>query len=204
MLNIRELREKINMTQQQLSDSTGIPLGRINNWEQQKGKPKHEDMIKLQSFFENYQTPLKVTKSATSTQIPFFDAVAVGGMALLADQSPIDQPSEMIDPGTWFRSATGALRVYGHSMFPKYPAGCIVAFKASTSTIIWGEDYVIEMPDRRILKRLEKSDIADHVKAVSYNINKDQKYVYDPVDLPKSEIKRLFIVLGKIELETSI
>jgi hypothetical protein len=56
-------------------------------------------------------------------------------------------------------------------MFPKYPAGSIIAFKESKSgVIIWGEDYVIELEDRRIVKRIDKSKIEGHIKAVSYNI----------------------------------
>jgi hypothetical protein len=72
------------------------------------------------------------------------------------------------------------------------------------SIIVWGEDYVIELSDRRIIKRVEKGDTKDSIKAVSYNVNKDNKYVYEPIDIPKSEIKRMYIVLGKVELEASI
>jgi transcriptional regulator with XRE-family HTH domain len=140
-----------------------------------------------------------------SGKIPFFDAVAMGGQTILADQTPVYEPTEMIEPGTWFKQASGALRVYGHSMFPKYPSGCIVAFKVSTSSVIvWGEDYVIELSDRRIVKRVEKGEDKESIRAVSYNVNKDQKYIYDPIDIPRSEIKRMYIVLGKVELEASV
>lgn len=109
----------------------------------------------------------------------------------------------MINPGSFLRAATGSLRIYGHSMFPKYPAGCIVAFKdADLEVIIWGEDYVIELEDRRIIKRLEKGRTDQTVTAVSYN--KSDTYIYDPIEIPIRKIKRLFMVLGKIELEASI
>ncbi len=139
-------------------------------------------------------------------KIPFYDAAyAVGGTSMLADQTPIKAPTEMVDPGTFLRNATGTLRVYGHSMFPKYPSGCIVAFKVtSAEVIIWGEDYVIELEDRRIIKRVERGEGKDIIKAVSYNVNKDQKYVYDPIDIPLKAVKRMYMVLGKIELEASI
>lgn len=138
-------------------------------------------------------------------RIPFYDVITVGGNAMLADQSPINEPSEFVEPGTFFKAATGALRVYGHSMFPKYPSGCIVGFKpADIELIIWGEDYVIELSDRRIVKRLERGEDKQSARAISYNVNKDSKYIYDPIDIPLSKIKRLFMVLGKIELESSI
>jgi transcriptional regulator with XRE-family HTH domain len=137
-------------------------------------------------------------------KIPFYDAAVVGGSSMLADQDPILQPAEYIDPGDLLRGATGTLRVYGQSMFPKYPSGCIIAFKNSTSNVIvWGEDYVIELSDRRIVKRVVKSQEKDCIKAVSYNTSND-KYVFDPIDIPKTEIKRLYIVLGKVEMEASV
>jgi phage repressor protein C with HTH and peptisase S24 domain len=164
------------------------------------------DMTQEDWDANRFERTKKIEKSKEDRDlIPFYDAVAVGGVQILADQTPVSGPTEMIEPGTWFKQASGALRVYGHSMFPKYPAGCIVAFKISTSTVIvWGEDYVIELSDRRIVKRVEPGLDKDHIKAVSYNINKDQKYVYDPIEIPKSEIKRMYIVLGKVELEASI
>lgn len=147
--------------------------------------------------------PVHTSVSKSVNLIPFWDAIAVGGFRLEADQTPINGHTEMIDPGTWLRKATGSLRVYGHSMFPKYPAGCIVAFKeADQEVIIWGEDYVIELEERRIIKRLEKGDNKDFVKAVSYN--KSEEYAYAPVDIPRTKIKRLFMVLGKVELEASL
>lgn len=150
------------------------------------------------------RTGEKHTEGNKTYNIPFFDTVAVGGHTLVAEQNAIyGNHYEMINPGTWFGRADGALRVYGHSMFPKYPAGCIVAFKqADIDVILWGEDYVIELSDRRILKRLQKSDLPDTVLAVSYN--KSEEYLYSPIDIPVSKIKRLFMVLGKVELEASL
>lgn len=141
--------------------------------------------------------------------IPFYDAVAVGGNSILADQTSTDMPTEMINPGTWFRTATGSLRVYGHSMFPKYPSGSIIAFKKGTldlSYILYGEDYVIELEDRRIIKRVQKSKEKGYIQVNSYNSMKDDvgAMVYAPVDIPMTAIKRMYMVLGKIELEASI
>lgn len=141
-------------------------------------------------------------------KVPLYDAIAVGGNNMLADQSPISGPIDMVDPGDLLRSATGLLVVRGQSMFPKYPSGCYVAFKRGgekiPSVIVWGEDYVIELEDRRILKRVEKGESKDHIKAVSYNINKENKYMYDPIDIHRNDVKRMYMVLGKVELEASI
>lgn len=50
-LNIKELRIEFNLTQQELSDATGIPKGRINAWEQRNSKPKVDDYNTLSTFF---------------------------------------------------------------------------------------------------------------------------------------------------------
>jgi transcriptional regulator with XRE-family HTH domain len=50
-MNIKELREALNISQQDLADATGIPRPRIGKWEQGKGSPKAEDYKKLESFF---------------------------------------------------------------------------------------------------------------------------------------------------------
>lgn len=170
-------------------------------WDSGKGEIFHE---KLTSVSE---ADFKIEKGGGDNKpkkIPFYDTVAVGGASLLAEQNPVyDNNAELIDPGTWFRTASGALRVYGHSMFPKYPAGCIVAFKESEKDVlIWGEDYVIELKDRRIVKRVEKSKEVGCISAVSYN--KSEEYVYASIDIPITKIKRIFMVMGKVEMEASI
>lgn len=214
-LNVRELRNKHRLSQQELADLTGIDKGRINNWEQGKGKPKVGDYNTLTSFFESLDKSISretTAEKGTLAKIPFYDVLAVGGTSImLHDQEAVlGRPSEMIDPGTFLRAATGALRVYGHSMYPKYPAGCIVAFKASSKpipeVIVWGEDYVVELEDRRIIKKIDKGDTKDYIKAVSLNgTNGDKmKYQFDTIDIPLSAVKRMYMVLGKIELEASI
>lgn len=54
-MNVKELREKYNLSQQQLSDKTGIPKGRINGWEQQNSQPKYKDAKILEQFFASFE-----------------------------------------------------------------------------------------------------------------------------------------------------
>jgi phage repressor protein C with HTH and peptisase S24 domain len=51
-LKVKEIREKLNLTQQELADKTGIPKDRIAKWEQGKGSPKVEDSLILQGLLE--------------------------------------------------------------------------------------------------------------------------------------------------------
>lgn len=50
-MNIKELRAKHNLSQQDLADKTGIPRPRIAKWEEGKGNPKTEDQQKLDKLF---------------------------------------------------------------------------------------------------------------------------------------------------------
>lgn len=195
--NILTLRTKKSLSRAQLAEILDVSEAQIGFYENGKNQPGKDKLAKLAKVFnlsvaDLYQDNLveKLTQVRETGQsvpgqdkIPFWDTIAVGGNVILADQSPVDQPNDMIYPGTFLSRATGALRVYGHSMFPKYPAGCIIAYRdADKEVIIWGEDYVIELQDRRIIKRLEKSDLMETVKAVSYN--KSVEYVYAPIDIP--------------------
>lgn len=205
-----------------LAEFLGVHRSAIGKWRREESHPTRKNLYEFERRIkdnspvgesEKYRENLTSASEKRSVHlkhspgetrlIPFYDAVAVGGRAMLADQHAVGTPSDMIDPGTFLRAATGSLRVYGHSMFPKYPAGCIVAYReADIDVIAWGEDYVIELSDRRVIKRIEKGALQDIVNAVSYN--KSEEYVYATMEIPKAKIKRLFMVLGKIELEASI
>lgn len=193
----------------------GVSRQSIYDWEDGDVMPRKKQLDKLASLLgvsvselfkeENENNGTRVSEPETEYRmIPFYDAVAIAGFGMVASTDPVEKPKHMINPGTFFRNAEGALQITGHSMFPKYPSGCIVGYRlASKERILWGEDYVVELQeDRRlILKRIEKSEIKGCIKLCSYNVNKDQKYVYDPIDYPLNEIGRIFMVLGKIELE---
>jgi len=50
-MNVRELRLKVGLSQAKLGEATGIPKGRISQWEFGKANPKAEDTQKLVKFF---------------------------------------------------------------------------------------------------------------------------------------------------------
>ena len=211
--NIKKHRELKGLTQDELAQQMGVSRQTVIGWESGT-LPRETKLDKLSKVLGIKFTSFGVEEIQPKREsldirvIPFYDAVAVGGNSILADQAPIDQPTEMINPGTFFRTAQGALRVYGHSMFPKYPAGCIIAYRNGTdmSVIHYGEDYVIELEDRRIVKRVQKSKEPGHIQVNSYNSMKDDtgSMVYSSYDIPLKAVKRMYTVLGKIELEASI
>lgn len=219
---IKNVRTEAGLSQEAFAEKIGLKRGNYSQIELGRQMPTLETISNIARIFskeyswlidgEYSASGMLVNKdfSEKENKIPFYDTIAVGGHALLAATDPLyESAAEMIEPGTFFRSATGALRVYGHSMFPKYPAGCIIAFRDGTdfSIIHYGEDYVIELEGMRIVKRVQKSkNEAECIQVNSYNTMKDDtgSLVYAPYDIPKESIKRMYKVLGKIELEASI
>ena len=67
-MNVRELREKSGLSQQELATATGIPKDRIAKWEQGKGTPKAEDSKVLNNYFKDY-LPQNATRNAEAPQI---------------------------------------------------------------------------------------------------------------------------------------
>lgn len=121
------------------------------------------------------------------------------------DISPVTEPAEYIDAGDWFRDATAAMRVHGDSMYPEYHSGSIVALKeVSKSIIVYGQDYVLETDDHRLLKRLQRGRDSQHILVTSANTEKWEdgsekgRLIHEPFDVHIDDVRRLFIVLGAV------
>jgi phage repressor protein C with HTH and peptisase S24 domain len=142
-----------------------------------------------------------------NNEVPVFDTVAVGGHALVQEDQPAyNRHYETVNTGTLFREATAAMRVYGDSMYPKYQAGCMIALKEvlDKDNIVYGEDYVIETSEQRVLKRLLRSDKGEeYIEMNSINPQKDDRGrpIYAPKDIHLTKIRRIYKVLGQVRYE---
>ena len=138
--------------------------------------------------------------------IPLFDVTTIDGRQYDADMAAVSTPSEMIDTGDWFQDATAAMRVQGDSMSPEYKSGSIVALRQINDQriIMYGEDYVVETDEIRVIKRLQRADDPAYLMACS--VNQDQwesgpmkgHLIHEPFEIPRSSIRRLFLVLGEV------
>lgn len=138
--------------------------------------------------------------------IPFYDAIAVAGRKSVANMEAVTVPAEMINPGDWYIDATCAMRVYDESMVPEYRPGSVVALKEvyDKRLIIPGEDYVIETPEYRVIKRLQKAD--DKSCWLACSVNQEiweqgphkGKLIHEPFEIPIDLVRRVFLVLGEI------
>ncbi len=135
----------------------------------------------------------------TRKKIPLYnDDSTIGGVNdQVANVDDSARPTEWIDAGDWFPTATSAIHHYGDSM-TEYPSGCILALKRVNDSrlLLNGENYVIETDEFRITKRI--LDDGDDIIAYSTNQETypDGRLVHAPIRIPKDAIRHLDLVLG--------
>lgn len=172
------------------------------------GLPTGTDLIETEGDAKDYLSKRLALKNHSKKRIPFYDAEAVGGITE-TEMTPIHAPSGTIDIGDLLNDSHAAIRIYGNSMLPNYPPGCVVGLvKCDHNFIEPGEVYVIETRDRRILKRLfYPNDKPESEKITCYSDNimkfeggaRHGQLAYPPFDIQKKEIINLFVVTGVIK-----
>lgn len=136
--------------------------------------------------------------------IPFYDVEAAAGNDVTMDLQPTTTHNTMIDVGDLLRDSECAIRIYGNSMTPNYPSGCVVGLREVRDNIIdFGNVYVIETEDNRYLKRLYQDDngfmcYSDNNMKFTDGV-REGKYYYEPFVIPKNTIRRIYRVTGVIK-----
>lgn len=143
--------------------------------------------------------------SQTGKLIPFYDAEAAAGTQYSMDMLP-SRPVGMIEIGSVLRDCESAIRVYGNSMVPNYPAGCVIGLKLHTDSFIEpGRVYVVETRDNRYLKRLYYTKDKKSFHCLSDNTMKYEdgprkgELYYQDFEIPIDEVVRLHRVVGVIK-----
>lgn len=205
----------------ELSRNTGILAPRIYKWLEGKGRPKVEDAQKLNNWYRkldkvqnhleeeeiNYQSHRLALKNRNiDITIPFYDVQAIGGHEYGADMTAITKPTGTIDIGDLLRDSRAALRVYGNSMIPGYPPGCVVGLVEKKDKYIHpGYVYVIETGNDRYVKRLYYNDTQTAYVCASDNTQIYEqgpmkgKYFYPLFEIPIDNVTRLFDVTGVVK-----
>lgn len=203
-INIKKIREKLNISQEKLAETIGVSIRTIQNWESGCKIPATKDAIlhNLLSTTNKCNNPI-AQNNLPNKLIPFFDEVStVGGITHLSSnmQAPACH-TEMVDAGDWFREATAAIRHYGESM-AEYPSGCILAIKEvyDRSLIIPGRDYVIETSEYRVTKRVQRGSNSNHIMAYSTNTETytDGRLIHEPFEISWQSVSRISLILGYI------
>ena len=106
--------------------------------------PQFNDQWLLTGEGDMLKTPSKEGKGNDTTEeanltvgkvIPLYDAEAAAGNGYEMDMSPA-RVVDTIEIGSLLRDSEAALRIYGNSMVPNYPSGCVVGLRPHTDNFI--------------------------------------------------------------------
>lgn len=124
------------------------------------------------------------------------DVDATAGGVTLFDDMDEKKYIDMAIPE--FGDCTDAVNLYGDSMLPLFKSGQIIILKEWRESFIdYGNVYlVITKNGNRMVKYLRRGSDAQHVLCVSENQD------FDPFEIDRSDILRLFIVKGSISKNT--
>lgn len=96
-----------------------------------------------------------------------------------------------------FKDCNIAVRVNGHSMYPKYCNGDIVVCKKINdhSHIPYGEPYIVALADYSVLKYVHP-----HPTDKDLLVLKSANEQYEPFEVKRRDVLGIYIVKGKLEL----
>lgn len=187
----------------------------ISKWEKRKDSPSKDvevavaklmDVDPVDLVFSDLSqkgTRVKEPTAADSKLIPLYDVIAAGGTKMNSEMEGVSEPAEYIYAGTLFSDAVAAVKVYGDSMWPEYPHGSMVACRevVDRDLILWGQIYVIETSEFRIVKRVQRGEEKGYIMAESKNTVKNNKgkEIHETLDIPLAKVRRLFLVIGRAD-----
>lgn len=202
------LKEK-GLSQSAFEKSTGLSNGYVNNISKGIGAEKLQRIIEV--YPELSQTwlltgegeMLRTTPddSAADKQkaLPLIPFEALAGYLSTDNEGVMVEDCEQyVIPEFDRRGAEFIIRVSGSSMYPKYSNGDLLGCKKIKDILFfqWGKIYVLDTSQGTLVKRVYEHENDDFVMLVS-----DNKTVYPPFPIPKSDIRSLSIVVGVIRLE---
>lgn len=137
--------------------------------------------------------------------IPYYDAETAAGVNYDVNMIPA-KPMAMIEIGGLLKESEAAIRVYGNSMIPNYPAGCVIGTRLHMDNFIEpGRVYVIETRSGRYLKRLYYNSDKTGFECLSDNHMvyeegpRKGKLYYPEFEIPFSDVVRIHKVVGVIK-----
>lgn len=137
--------------------------------------------------------------------IPYYDAEVAAGANYEMEMTQTS-PVGMIEIGGLLKDSEFAMRVYGNSMVPNYPAGCVIGLRQYNEHFIEpGTVYVIETEENRFLKRLYYSKDKKAFRCMSDNHMKHEtgpmegEYFYPEFEIPLEDVRRLLRVTGVVK-----
>lgn len=197
----------------EMARKTGVLQPTLNNIvANRKSKPSADNLTKIANSIESLNSEWLLTGEGEMLRTATDDSAADKQKALplipfeaLAGYLSTDNEGVMVEDCEQYvipefdrRGAEFIIRVSGSSMYPKYSNGDLLGCKKVNDVLFfqWGKIYVLDTSQGALVKRVYEHENKDFVMLVS-----DNKKVYPPFPIPKSDIRSLSIVVGVIRLE---
>lgn len=188
--------KELKITQEQFADALGISRSFVAKVESGHQTPSDNFLEKLKDVYGvdvdhmlSYHTKTKTKPSKTENTVPFYDVgVSASNLEMFDDLAKEDALFYLSSPE--YKDCTMGMRVYGTSMDPYISGGDFVIVKEikDLEEVQYGESYIVFTESQRLLKQLKKGTTDKDFLCVSVNPQ------YEPFNLKKSKIKRLYIV----------
>ena len=159
----------------------------------------------VEDIFNTRHIPPPEDPTPTKKRIPVIgDAMAGNEMEINVTES--DKVGDYVDVGDLLSDSEAAFTVYGNSMNPNYPAGCLMGLKRNYDNFIQpGEIYMLLTKSNRVFKRLYLSE--DGEKFICYSDNtmkyesgpREGMFFYPPFEVHKSDVISIFDITGMIK-----
>ena len=203
------LKEK-KLSQSAFEKSTGLSNGYVNNISKGIGAEKLQRIIEVypelsQAWLltgegEMLRTPTAdIAANTPQKALPLIPFEAIAGYLSTDNEGVrLEDCERYVIPEFDRRGAEFIIRVSGSSMYPKYSNGDLLGCKKIENILFfqWGKIYVLDTSQGALVKRVYEHENDDFVMLVS-----DNKDVYPPFAIPKSDIRSLSIVVGVVRLE---
>lgn len=197
----------------EMARKTNVPQPTLNNIVANRlSKPSTENLSRIANLIELLNTGWLLTgegemlrtatdDSAADKQkaLPLIPFEALAGYLSTDNEGVrLEDCEQYVIPEFDRRGAEFIIRVSGSSMYPKYSNGDLLGCKKIENILFfqWGKIYVLDTSQGALVKRVYEHDNEDFVTLVS-----DNKDVYPPFAIPKSDIRSLSIVVGGVRLE---
>ncbi len=198
-----------NIGQNTFEKKVGWSTGYINNIKSSIGSDKISSIIKeypllnlswlLTGEGEMLRTATDDSAADKQKALPLIPFEALAGYLSTDNEGVMVEDCEhYVIPEFDRRGAEFIIRVSGSSMYPKYSNGDLLGCKKIEDILFfqWGKIYVLDTSQGALVKRVYPHDDDAFITLVS-----DNKKVYPPFPIPKSDIRSLSIVVGVVRLE---
>ena len=151
------------------------------------------DMLKADSKEEEYELHPRITEDKGR---PYYDVDFLGGYGEFADDPASAPVTYMIDYPPYNKEGVFYMNVRGDSMSPEINSGDLVALRpieAWYDFLLLGKVYaIVTLSGQRTIKRLRRGSDSEHYTLEPINP------AYESQEIPKTQIERVFEVLGGI------